>query len=462
PFINADGWHDDVADGPVTDRVTIAGREIPCEPAWVLSAPPDYAPNVVGLRTLYDLLYDLFLRAGWMTFPQRISFRHHVYPILRRLTGLGWVNKGFEVQYGLSGPYPFGDPAFLERLASAGAGSAELRRQVFNCFRDPEADSPDQLPWGWIYGDAMEVPAGDSPRQNAAVSPTQYRILKLWAVGRFEEDWHRPYEPPRSIDDVPLAEQPSTLDRAALEYALADAFHPGCEVTWPIRHLTLWRAPFRLKHRPEGAKEPDYGPRLTPEIALSAFGPLYAQGPGDLTRWMGLPWQADTAFCRSGYDTKYDPYIPTFWPATVPNQVLGPEAYEKVMVAKTPEERAAAFARRTSWVEPLDPTGSAGISKQMMRMVKIFGSMGFLEERDGPKSDPAVPPRLMVASYGKEAEPKPKPAPAAEAPRALREAPPDHVDVDEALAETIPADANWSSAREGRKAPLPVRRPDKK
>ncbi|HEX2163538.1 MAG TPA: LodA/GoxA family CTQ-dependent oxidase, partial [Thermoanaerobaculia bacterium] len=399
-FINANGWYDDVCDGPVTAEVTIDGESVPCEPAWVLSAPPDYAPNVVGVRTLYDLLFDLFVQAKWLPFPERVSFRSDVYPILHRLSGLGWVNRGYEVQFGPSGPYPFADPAFVARLADRSPAAAELRRQVLNTFRDPAGDNPLQLPWPWIYGDAMEVPAGDSPRQNAAVSSTQYRILQLWAAGRFESDWDAPPRPPRAIDDVPLAERPATLDRAALEYALADAFHPGCEVTWPVRHLSMWRSPFRLRHRPPGQPEPDYGPELTQEIALSADGPLHAQGPGDLTRWMGLPWQADTAFCRSGYDTAYDPYVPTFWPATVPNQVLTPAIYQAILEAKTPEERAAAFARRFAWTDPLAPAGKAPVGEQMERMVDIFGSMGFLEVLPGPTGDPAVPEKLMVASFG--------------------------------------------------------------
>ncbi len=360
---------------------------------------------MVGVRTLYDLLYDLYVQAGWLDFPETISFRRDVYPILHRLTVLGWVNKGYEVQFGLSGPHPFGDSAFVSRLASNGPESAELRRQVFNTFRDPEGDNPSQLPWAWIYGDAMEVPAGDSPRQNAAVSPTQYRVLKLWAAGTFESDWDQPGQPPRDLSGVPVAEQPATLDRAALEYGLADAFHPGCEVTWPIRHLTMWKAPFRLKHRPEGVPPPDYGPELTQKIALSAYGPLYAQGPGDLTRWMGLPWQADTAFCRSGYDTAYDtaydPYIPTFWPATVPNQVLTTEAYEAVMKATTPEQRAAAFAQRFSWVRPLDPDGQASISDEMKKMVAIFGRAP--RSGRGP-ARPAAPAGRLVRARDRAAQ----------------------------------------------------------
>ncbi|HSR50651.1 MAG TPA: LodA/GoxA family CTQ-dependent oxidase [Acidobacteriota bacterium] len=459
-FINADGWHDDVCDGPVNAEVKVNGKSIPCEPAWALSAPPDYAPNVVGVRTLYDLLYDLYVRAGWLDFPEALSFRRDIYPILHRLTGLGWVNKGFEVQFGLSGPYPFSDSDFLARLASNGEESAELRRQVFNNFRDPEGDSPLQLPWAWIYGDYMQVPAGDSPRQNAAFSPTQYRVLKLWAAGQFESDWQEPCSPPKSIGEVPLAQQPGTLDQAALEYCLADAFHPGCEVTWPVRHLTMWTAPFRLKHRPEGTPPPDYGPVMNQKIALSAYGPLYAQGPGDLTRWMGLPWQADTAYCRSGYDPDYDPYIPTFWPATVPNHVLTPEAYKAVLEAKTPAQREAAFARRFNWDDPLSPDGKATTSEQMKRMVETFGSMGFLEVRPGPQGDPAIPEELMVASFGPGIKPAAKKTP--KVPEAVLKVSAAYADADRALREASAGETNWGSADEAGTAPLPVQQSKKR
>jgi hypothetical protein len=122
------------------------------------------------------------------------------------------------------------------------------------------------------------------------------------------------------------------LDRAALDHCLAEAFHPGCEVTWPIRHLSLFSSPFRIRHRPSEQPKPDYGKTLTPGGALVKR----SQGPGDLTRWMGLPWQADTAFCRSGYDSDYDPYVPTFWPARVPNQILTKAAYEIIRNDKYP------------------------------------------------------------------------------------------------------------------------------
>ena len=486
PFINANGWYDDVCDGPITAAVTVEGRAIPCEPAWVVGAPPNYAPDVISVRTLYDLLFDLYVQAGWLPFPDALSFRRDVYPILRRFSALGWVNRGFFVQYGPSGPFPLDDDAFMRRLSGDGPTSAELRRQIVNGFRDPDDPSPSQALWPWIYGDAMSVPSGNSPRENATVSPTQYRILQLWAAGKVADDWDDPAPLPAALADVPLADQPDTLTRAALEDALADAFHPGCEVTWPVRHLSMWRAPFRLKHRPAGAPQPDYGSQLSVRDALASFGPLYAQGPGDLSQWMGLPWQADTAFCRSGYDTRYDPYVPTFWPATVPNQVLSAEAYDALMAAETPEARAEAFAQRANWTRFLTQNGSA-TGQQMETMVQIFGSLGVLEQRPGPDGDPAIPSVLQVESLGPDvkqtaaaqagdtalkAHPakrsmaeavsgkdpgsgkKPGKAPAT-APTSGK-ASAAFADADAELARAVPADASFESHEAAQAAPLPT------
>src|SRR5262249_24121156 len=127
----------------------------------------------------------------------------------------------------------------------------------------------------------------------------------------------------------------------------------GCEMTWPVRSPTIFMGAYRFLHAPAGP-EPDYGPVLTPAICQTPEGPLWGQRPGSISRWMAVPWQADTASCRSGYAKDYDPYLPTFWPARVPNQVLTPTDYQTVMDKTVPEaERLAAFARRGDWDAPL-------------------------------------------------------------------------------------------------------------
>jgi len=400
-FINANGWYDDASDGPVTATVTIQGREIPVEGAWVVTAPPNYAPDVVAIRTLYDLLVDLYVQNHWIHEPERPSFTNDVYPILQRMSNLQWVNQGFATQFGHGGPTDFEDPEHVRRLArdpSAGGFDtwAELRRQVFNAFRPPVPTNDNPIPWPWEYGDADSIAsAPHAPGKYLSLSPTQYEWLRQWADGHFVADWPESGHPVRTVDALPVAEQPAMLDRAALHFCLADAFHPGCEVTWPIRHLSMFTAPFRIRRRPAEVPERDYGATLDQAQALAPDGPLWAQGPGDLTRWMGLPWQADTAWCRSGYDTAYDPYLPTFWPARVPNQVLSEADYRVVVdTTQDPDVRMAAFNRRADWNRLIGNGGATA----MMNMVNHFGSMGVVEVRPGVRGDPLFPSVMMVES----------------------------------------------------------------
>ena len=92
-FINADGWYDDTCDGTVDATITIEGRAIPVASAWVVTAPPNYAPQVKTERTMYDLLHDLYVQAAWLPAPATISFADDVYPVLQRLTCLLYTSR---------------------------------------------------------------------------------------------------------------------------------------------------------------------------------------------------------------------------------------------------------------------------------------------------------------------------------------------------------------------------------
>jgi len=396
-FANADGWYDDISDGPVSAEVIIEGEQIRVEDAWVVTAPPNYGGTIVGIRTMFDLLYDMYVRSGWYPFPQRISFTQHIYPILQRLKNLQWANKAFAIQFGHNSPNDFEKPEYLAKLSDSSDTYAEMRRQVLNSFRNPDYKDTTPLQWPWVYGDAMDIPATGSPREYLAISPTQFQFLRLWTEGQFDSDWkgetgNKEY---RSLDEMPLSERPSMLDQAPLHFCAADAFHPGIEFTWPMRHTTIYYAPFRIRKRIEGQSEPFYGNILTQENVMNPGGPLYYQGPGDLTKWMAIPWQMDAASCRSGYEAEYDPYIPTFWPARVPNQVLSLEDYNKVIDSNKPrDQRVAAFWTRLQWTRNL--TGLA--VEQMKQMVKDYSKMGILEERIGILNDPDLPSTMMVES----------------------------------------------------------------
>jgi hypothetical protein len=407
-FNNADDWYDDTSDGPVTATVAIGGAAVAVEAAWVVVAPPNYAPNIVSWRTLHDLLTDVSVQAGWIQVPQRLSFANDILPILRRLSNLQWVNQGFAAMYGKGCPMDFESDDFIARLATKpgpGPGKkidpyAELRQLIANSFRPPQptVSEPVVWPhvWPWIYGDAYGSFAANGPGNMLTMTPLQTTILARWVEGDFEMDWPRSTPPYDALDKVPLAEQPSMLDKSALNFCLADTFHPGCEMTWPMRHASLYSKPFRIRHRAAGVPEPDYGDRLNPQLALQVDGPLYAQGPGDITRWMALPWQGDTAFCRSGYDLHFDPYVPTFWAARVPNQVLTEEDYQTAINNALPrEQRIAAFNNRETWLRAVDGPVIADV---MMRMIAEFGALGIVEPRPGVKDDPDLPETMFVES----------------------------------------------------------------
>ncbi|HKP02240.1 MAG TPA: LodA/GoxA family CTQ-dependent oxidase [Chthoniobacterales bacterium] len=400
-FANNDGWHDDTSDGPVSAEVRVKGKSIPVDPAWVVTAPPNYAPEIVSVQTMYDLLYDTYQKV-WIKPVTKPSFTEHIFPILQQFCDAQWVNYGFHVQFGWRSPYDFLQPDYFDKLHRVVSNDGlpdlfhEVRLQLFNIFRDPASSALNVLAWPQMYGDAVTIPA-TGPRSLLALTTTQYQFLRLWASGQFEDDW--PAGGPKypgKLAEVELRDRPATLDKAALWFCLGGPFHPGCEMTWPMRRRTMYYAPFRVRPRAPNQSEPDYGTTLTPEVATGEFGPLYANGPGDLTRWMAVPWQTDTASCRAGYESGYDPFIPTFWPARVPNHVLTEEAYQQVMNKKLPlEKRVLAFNTRAVWYRFL----LGGTLAQIKQMISDFGKLGVVERRAGPKDKlPVFPPDLYVES----------------------------------------------------------------
>jgi L-Lysine epsilon oxidase N-terminal/L-lysine epsilon oxidase C-terminal domain len=386
-FANNEGWHDDTSDGPVTAEVTYAGRRLETDPAWIVVAPPNYAPLQKSIRTMWDLMRDVAISAGMLPKPVRPSFERDIRPVFERLARLQWVNAGFAAAFGWGAPSDFASPEQLQKFSRRTDDTAEMRHVIANQFRMFDRDSWSPVPWPWLYGDAMAIPPAETPRQNATLTATQLGMLQQWAAGDFDADYAPSPIRAHRIEYVPLTEQPDMLDRASLEFCLADAFHPGCEMTWPMRTAGLYMAPFRLVHAPPGWIEPEYGPVLGADLINLPNGPLLGgQLPGGITRWMAVPWQTDTASCRSGYLKSYDPYIPTFWPARVPNQVLTRADYDIVVNAEQPmADRLAAFARRASWLRPL---GSKSYTDQINNMIAHFDRMGVVETRQGPASGP--------------------------------------------------------------------------
>ncbi len=397
-FANNDGWHDDISDGPVGANVKIGGKALPVTPAWVIVGPPNYAPELRAIVTLYDIAYQAYLDGHSHQAPPPVSFTTHIYPILERFDRLQWVNEGFYRGYGWKGQVPLLDPTRLAQLANPAASAAAARQAIFARFRDPAYHTLQEDAWPRVYGDSFDQPP-HYPQQYLAVTREQYRRLAAWAQGHFTGDWHgAPPASPARIEDLPLAARPAALDEAALAACSGGPFHPGAEATWPLRHPTMYADLCRLNARPDTQHEPDYGDVLTPARALGPDGPLHASGPGDITRWLGVPWQTTAASSGSAYPNSTMqpppfPDIPTFLPATFPNRVLTQQAYQRFMKGGlTPAQRHATFDGRVPWARHLAPDYQARINQ----FVTDWYRLAIIARQPSPTDDPSFPSEIQV------------------------------------------------------------------
>lgn len=330
-FYNNDHWFDDVSDGPVTAQVTIkaAGTgdsvTFDTDGGWVIVAPPDFAPHLRNLVTLYDTLYDGVARGMNIPSDNAIydtelkslrdinkelknhahallrdyhpSFSDEIYPILSAAADVGWVFESARHAHSRMGE----NPASWPKLADP--KNSHLRDLVMSRVRPPPSvrkpKKDETMPK--LFGD--EYKDKNHPRYRLSLTHTQYALLEQWHKGKFD----KPSENPHRANSVANRITPAGLDKAALENCVGGAFHPGIEVGWQIRHQDLYSEPFRINH-----------------IARSTYrGETGLIRAGHFTRQMAIPWQVDFRDCRG---EKYDDEIFGWWPAQRPDQVFENES----------------------------------------------------------------------------------------------------------------------------------------
>ena len=393
-FANNDGWTDTTGDGPVQATVRIGDRVLVADPGWVLCGSPNYGPGMAaGIVTLYDTAFSSLVLAGRRKRP-RTEYHRDIAPIFERITDMQWVNAGYLTTNGFGSLRDWTTAQWQARLSDTSRANDELRRAILSMFRDAFYGVVQPMLAPDLYGDkaSPDVQTSD-PRQWLAVSPVQYAHLRAWANGDFTVGPDR--RAVTSVDELPLRERPRTLDRSALDGCLGGAFHPGVEFPWISRTDWIWTDELRLA---KPAAVPDLrttSPLLTPAAATSRTGPLASIGPGDLVKWMGVPWQADSASCRFGYQKPISPVLPGFWPARIPNSVLAEDDYLLVMDStRTLDDRRAAFRNRHEW-ERFIASPDRLITLSMM--VDEWFKLGVVRKAPGP-ADGAFPATMLVES----------------------------------------------------------------
>jgi hypothetical protein len=273
-FANNDAWHDDVSDGPVTATAIFkhSGRAISAVGAWVICAPPKFAPPIENIITLYDTLLQVAVDNLGLKLPPKPSFTHDIYPLLQRAINIAWVSGMITSKHAHQTL-----AAVIPPPASTSARSAIFAKLRDPAFPSGQSSDPADMPMIW----SDYYPADG----NQPLTQIQYDNTEKWKNGNFTNDWSGPPKPSRKIT-------PAGLDRAGLESCVGGAFFPGIEASWLLRDTYPFYEPFRLDH-----------------------GTLQ---PGDVTKQMAVPWQADFYDCTQEGDLAW-------WPAQRPDNVF-PEA----------------------------------------------------------------------------------------------------------------------------------------
>lgn len=282
-FANNDNWFDDMSDGPVMATVKVGrSRAAQAKPAWVIVAPPDFAPGITNFVTLYDVALQAAVERGWRALPKALSFTRDVQPILQRALGYQWV-----LELGRMGHGPFsgfGDfSTRWEQLADPSSNASFARELVVGILKDP-SQPPD--PTDPEFGFMPRLHHNDyGTTQNHVLRPTvpQYAVLERWAAGKFVNDLKKP----KAVKGL----LPDALTRVSLEAGSGGPFFPGIEVGGVMADAGTYSEAFRV----DGA----------------------THQPGQLTAGNAVPWQADFLACSVDAQSQLG-----WWPAQRPYQVL--------------------------------------------------------------------------------------------------------------------------------------------
>ena len=314
--VNNDQWFDDSADGPVAAEIVFDdGSHVSAAGAWVTATDPSFAPQILNVVSLWDDIYDSWVRD--------LGLAPDIYDVKQ-----GAFQQGYK-------------PTFDDQLQPI-FSSAALQQWVVNLSQRAMSahaslaaitavDDPVTTPLAGIKA-IFRSPYDPAEQNNTALMPlhlgdgesfltlrkTQYFFLEQWNKGKGN------YAP----GSGPKLGPGEALDKATFVNCLGGRFSPGIDLTFVMRESAIYMqpwsktGPFRVR-----AKTLAYATARAPDRPLLTAGyvprHVEAEGlePGDLGKFMALPWHTDYNSCATHPPSPNPPGNRTVfwsWPAQRP------------------------------------------------------------------------------------------------------------------------------------------------
>lgn len=376
-------WHDDISDGPVYCTVNFNdGTPSVSLTAWVIIGSPDFAPEIVNISNLSDTMFDVGVRnfnlvpdmySGGNYNPNfQANFQRDILPIINRISKYQWVANVQSMMAFTSNIFDFTDNSEANR---------QNRQNYFSYFRQNDAQPPvpPNLPQEQLLKEngtdifpMMPLNSGSNSVSNInimkfmALDETQFFLMQQWADGNFVSD--------PNYEQYPV----NAMDAASVGNCVGLPMCPGIEVTWNLQNPIIYANPYRIL---QYGNEQQYAAQgLTPSRDECEGGGCE---PGDLTKRMACPWQADFFQCTIQLINFTDPSVnkagspaaplpPTYysywWPPQSPWDVLvGEFTAEGQSATNVPAGQQMNYAR--------------GINS-FTQMVQYWYALGFIRDKN--------------------------------------------------------------------------------
>ncbi len=289
--IDNNNWFDDTSDGPVDAVIVLedsAGNQSMASVVggWVVTTDPGYAPQTRNVVSTWDDVYSTWVEHLGLI-PDMFSDKQY--------------NKNYKASFDSDILSVF-HAAFLQRwntnLPSTGINGHDFVAAI-KPSDDPQKKIPNfkalirdpNIPAENDEGVKMPLSLGDALKSFLSVTPTQYFLLNQWYSGQ-------------STEGSVILGVGEKLDKVVLENCLGGRYSPGIDLTFIVRDVNFYQqnwkgvvGPFRVN----GQKLNYAAAQKAKPFLQVGYIPLRtaAVEPGDLCKFMSLPWHTDYNSCAT-------------------------------------------------------------------------------------------------------------------------------------------------------------------